>query len=146
MSFTVGINMKMWNIISLLVVLVGILVRVVLYEMRCFTNAKNILPCRIRHLLNISYCPPNASFPDIWQDDDVFECCEDMLISSLLFCFMIAAFFQTRVYRRYGVKVPSKTIPKSNLYRIQLILHGVFPLLDFTQSYRQKDIYGHTVR
>lgn len=73
---------------------------------------------------NMTYCPPNVRFDQIWYNHGLSKCFMDTVSTIVITLYMfIFGTAQLLMYRRYGTEVNLSTLPKSNLYNLQRFLH-----------------------
>ncbi|XP_069472975.1 ATP-binding cassette sub-family B member 6 [Ambystoma mexicanum] len=79
-----------------------------------------------------SYCEHNASASTAWAQQGFAPCFFFTLVPSVLlsFCLLLGA-LQSACYSRYGRLMEPKYVPRSPLYRLQLMISGLLLALPF---------------
>lgn len=89
------------------------------------------------------YCPPNITFTNIWVKHGISHCFLDTVTSSTYGLFMLLfGLAQWAMYRRYATPCESFIRPKSHLFKVQLALSGLLPLLATLQIILLSTIVG----
>lgn len=102
---------------------------------------------------NMTFCPPNITFIQIWVNHGMSKCFMDTVSSSAIALYLlIFGTIQLLMYRRYGTEVDFHILPKSKLYTLQKFFLLFIPFLSFLRIILQatvlddKNIYGYMVR
>lgn len=101
---------------------------------------------------NLTFCPPNVTFIDFWENHGMSRCFMDTLGSSISFSY-IALFgsLQLRMYHRHATEIASNLLSKSKLYNFQKFLLYFVPVLCIfhiilqATILRDGQIYGYEV-
>ena len=81
------------------------------------------------------YCPPNTTLSHPWINHGLAPCFVDTLFSSLEVVFItLFGGVQLFYFRKYASLTESNLIPKSFLYRIQLWLTLLFPIVEIVRQ------------
>lgn len=101
---------------------------------------------------NMTYCPPGVHIWDVWVDHGTSQCFMDTVTSSVIAGFiLIAGGVQLWMYKKYGTEVSNNHLVKSCLYRFQIFVTLLVPLLEIVRFILQatvlndKHIYGYMV-
>ncbi|XP_014205257.1 ATP-binding cassette sub-family B member 6, mitochondrial [Copidosoma floridanum] len=92
---------------------------------------------------NMSYCPPNATFGEIWYNHGLSKCFMDTVSSSVVALYLfIFGTAQLLMYKRYGSDVDANSLPRSKLYTLQKFLHIFIVLLSIVKIVLQDTVLG----
>ncbi|XP_066996490.2 ATP-binding cassette sub-family B member 6 [Anabrus simplex] len=76
------------------------------------------------------YCPPNVTLSEVWVNHGTSRCFMETISPSIVagILFIFGA-FEVRMYRKYGTRISSISLPQSNLYHLQIFLSILMPLI-----------------
>lgn len=99
-----------------------------------------------------AFCPPNITLSDIWVNHGVSHCFVDTVagstIAGFIFIFGIA---QLVIYKKYSTRIDIRRIQPSFLYKLQIFLMVLLPILVATRLelqwkyYENVHVYGYMV-
>lgn len=100
-----------------------------------------------------AFCPPNVSISDIWVNHGVSHCFMDTVSSSVIGGFILLfGVSQLIIYRKYSTRIDSRRIKPSYLYKFQILLMLLLPILAAVRLdlrwkfYDNAPVYGFMVR
>ncbi|KAJ8682804.1 hypothetical protein QAD02_018596 [Eretmocerus hayati] len=101
---------------------------------------------------NMTYCPPNVTFNQIWVNHGMSKCFMDTVGTSIIALYLfIFGSIQLLMYRRYGTENEFHSSPNSRLYKLQQFLLYFLPFLSLLRISLQatvlddKQIYGYMI-
>lgn len=78
-----------------------------------------------------AFCPPNVSISDIWVDHGLSHCFLDTVSSSVVCGFILLfGLAQLIMYRKYSTRIDARRIRPSFLYKFQIFLMLLLPVLE----------------
>lgn len=102
--------------------------------------------------IEITYCPPNISFTEIWMNHGMSKCFMDTVSITIISLYlMIFGTIQLWMYHKYGTEINANVLPRSKLYNLQKFFLYLVPLLSALRIILQatvlddKKIYGYMV-
>lgn len=76
------------------------------------------------------YCPPNITLSEVWVDGGTSQCFMDTVSNSVTGGWLLLfGLIQLWIYYKYGTKVSGASLPKSQLYGLQIMFLALLPLL-----------------
>lgn len=86
----------------------------------------------------MKYCPPNVTLSDFWMNHGVSLCFMDTVSSSILFSYItVFGLVQHYVYRKYSTPVARQNLPRSVLFKIQVVFTLLLPVLALIRLFLQ---------
>lgn len=77
-----------------------------------------------------AFCPPNITISDIWINHGVSHCFLDTVSSSVISGFILLfGLGQIFMYRKYATRIDPRRIRPSFLYKLQILLMLLLPIL-----------------
>lgn len=99
-----------------------------------------------------AFCPPNITLSDIWVNHGVSHCFVDTVASSTIAGFIfIFGIAQLIIYKKYSTRIDVRRIQPSFLYKLQIFLMLLLPILVATRLdlqwnyYESVHVYGYMV-
>lgn len=99
-----------------------------------------------------AFCPPNITLSDIWVNHGVSHCFVDTVASSTIAGFIfIFGIAQLIIYKKYATRIDVRRIRPSFLYKFQIFLMLLLPILVATRLdlqwnyYQDVHVYGYMV-
>lgn len=99
-----------------------------------------------------AFCPPNISLSDIWVNHGVSQCFMDTISSSVIGGFILLfGIVQLIIYRKYSTRIETHRIRPSFLYKFQITLMLLLPVLTAVRFdlrwkyYEGAEVYGFMV-
>ncbi|KAM0730260.1 ATP-binding cassette sub-family B member 6 [Formica fusca] len=100
----------------------------------------------------MSYCPPNITFNDIWVDHGVSKCFMDTISTAIISSYLIIfGSSQLWIYHKYGTDADERILPRSKLYNLQKFLLYFVPFLSILRIILQATVlddgmvYGYMI-
>ncbi|KAE8740122.1 ABC-transporter, subfamily B member 03 [Frankliniella occidentalis] len=76
------------------------------------------------------YCPPNITLSQVWVDGGTSQCFMDTVSNSITAGWLLLfGTSQLWIYRKWGTQVSQASLPKSQLYGLQLLFLVLLPVL-----------------
>lgn len=89
-----------------------------------------------------AFCPPNVSVSDIWLNHGISHCFMDTASCSIIGGFiLIFGLIQMVIYRKYSTQIDSRRIRPSCLYKLQILLMLLLPVLVVVRMDLQWKVY-----
>ncbi|CRL01945.1 CLUMA_CG015208, isoform A [Clunio marinus] len=98
-----------------------------------------------------AFCPGNITLHDIWINHGVSQCVMDTISSSIIGGFILFfGFVQIIVYQKYSTRIDSLRLRPSFLYKFQILLMILMPILTSVRFYLRwkiyiEEIYGYMI-
>ncbi|XP_067130723.1 ATP-binding cassette sub-family B member 6 [Centruroides vittatus] len=97
------------------------------------------------------YCPPNVTLSQVWIDHGISHCFIDTVATSIIFTFLcVAGGIQYGIYRKYSTVLDHRLLPKTFLFKLQIVTTLILPILAFVRFILQatvleKRVYGYAI-
>lgn len=98
------------------------------------------------------FCPPNITLNEVWVDGGTSQCFMDTVSNSITAGWLLLfGTSQLWIYHKYGSPVNLPSLPKSQLYGLQVLFLALLPILCVTRFVVQATlinsnaVYGYMV-
>lgn len=103
------------------------------------------------NLITMHYCPSNVTFSQVWINHGISHCFIDTVATSIVFTFLcVAGGIQYAIYRKYSTVLDHRLLPKNFLFKLQIIITMLLPVLAIIRFILQatildNNIYGYMI-